>query len=262
MEINKIYNEDCLYTMSERLVGQSIDIILTSPPYNTGRDLKSQRARDNHEGRYDEYSESKTNEEYDDFTVNLFNGFDKVLSPNGVVLYNISYGTENPTQMWTCISEVCKRTNFTIADVIVWKKQSALPNNVSSNKLTRICEFVFVLCRKSEYNTFTMNKEVASKREDNGQTMYKNVFNFIEAPNNDGVNALNKATFSTIFARKLLNMYAKPNSLVYDCFMGTGTTAIACIREKHRFVGSEISTKQWEYANERINIELSQPTLF
>lgn len=260
--MNKIWNEDCLETMVSHLVDRSIDIVLTSPPYNTGRDLKSQRARDNHEGRYDEYSESKSNEEYDNFTVNLFNGFDKVLSHNGVVLYNISYGTENPTQMWTCISEVCKRTNFTIADVVVWKKQSALPNNVSANKLTRICEFVFVLCRKSEYDTFTMNKEVSSKRKDNGQTMYKNVLNFIEAPNNDGANELNKATFSTIFARKLLNMYAKPNSLVYDCFMGTGTTAIACIREKHRFIGSEISTKQWEYANERIKQELSQPTLF
>lgn len=107
-----------------------------------------------------------------------------------------------------------------------------------------------------------MNKETSSKREDNGQTMYKNVFNFIEAPNNDGSNALNKATFSTAFVRKLLNMYAKPNSLVYDCFMGTGTTAIACIREKHRFVGSEISTKQWDFANERINKELQQLTLF
>lgn len=262
MEVNKIWNEDCLVSMRGRLLGGGIDIVLTSPPYNTGRDLKSQRARDNHEGRYDEYSENKSNDEYDDFTVDLFNGFDGILRPNGVVLYNISYGTENPTQMWTCISEVCKRTNFTIADVIVWKKSSALPNNVSSNKLTRICEFVFVLCRKSEYATFTMNKDVSSNREDNGKTIYKNVFNFIEAPNNDGANALNKATFSTVFARKLLNMYAKPDSLVYDCFMGTGTTAIACIREKHRFVGSEISAKQWDFANDRINRELQQLTLF
>lgn len=45
MEVNIIYNEDCLYTMNERLIG-GIDVVLTSPPYNTGRDLKTQRARD------------------------------------------------------------------------------------------------------------------------------------------------------------------------------------------------------------------------
>ena len=41
-----------------------------------------------------------------------------------------------------------------IADVITWKKRSALPNNTSPNKCTRICEYVCVFCRKEEYDTF------------------------------------------------------------------------------------------------------------
>ena len=286
MEVNKIWNEDCLQTMSSKLVGGGIDIVLTSPPYNTGRDLKSQRARDDHEGRYDEYSESKTNEEYDGFTVNLFNGFDKVLSPNGVVLYNISYGTENPTQMWTCISDVCKRTNFTIADVVVWKKQSALPNNVSANKLTRICEFVFVLCRKSEYDTFTMNKEVSSKREDNGQTIYKNVFNFIEAPNNDGqmpnsmhlrreeglpdeeyyvrnkrdvwnvsVKPCKEAHFATFppeLIRPCILAGCRVGGVVLDPFMGSGTTALVAKGIGRDYIGIELNPEYKAIAERRL----------
>lgn len=263
MEINTIYNEDCRVSI-QRMIDTNtlVDLILTSPPYNTARDLRSERARANHEGRYDEYSESMTNDEYDEFTVGLFNGFDKILKPNGVVLYNINYGTENPTQMWTCIADVCRKTNFTIADTIVWKKKAALPNNVSPNKLTRICEFVFVLCRKNEYSSFLMNKTIKSQREDTGQSMFNNIFNFIEAANNDGANPLNKATYSTEFVCKLLDMYAQPKSLVYDPFMGTGTTAMGCIEYNHNFIGSELSPQQCEYAKSRITMKLNTPTLF
>lgn len=260
---NVIFNEDCLVTMRRmKEDGVKVDLVLTSPPYNTGRDLRSERARNNHEGRYDEYSESKTNSEYDDFTVSLFKSYDGILNKDGVVLYNISYGTENPTQMWTCVADVCRNTDFMIADCIVWRKKSALPNNVSPNKLTRICEFVFVLCRKDEYATYFMNKEVSSVRGDNGQKMYKNVFNYIEAANNDGSNDLNKATFSTEFVRKLLQMYAKDGMTVYDSFMGTGTTAIGALKEKCFYIGSELSKAQCDYANNRIKQETSQLTLF
>lgn len=260
---NVIFNEDCLLTMKRmKEEGVKVDLIVTSPPYNTGRNLKSERARNNHEGRYDEYSESKTNDEYDSFTVDLFNGYDGILKENGVVLYNISYGTENPTQMWTCIADVCRKTNFMIADCIVWKKSSALPNNVSPNKLTRICEFVFVLCKKTDYMSYFMNKQISSLREDTGQRLYKNVFNYIEAANNDGTNPLNKATFSTELVRKLLQMYSDKGMLVYDSFMGTGTTAIGAIKEGCFYVGSEISSAQCDYANNRIKQETSQLSLF
>lgn len=259
---NKIFNEDCFITM-ERMKenGFKADLVLTSPPYNTGRDIKGNRAINNHESRYDEYSESKSNEEYDDFIVNLFNHYDNIISENGVVLFNVSYGNENPTQMWTCISEVFRKTNFMIADCIVWKKSSAIPNNRSSNKTTRICEFVFVFCRKNEYMSFFMNKKEL-KKTTKGQANYENVFNFIEAANNDGSNNLNKATFSTELVRKLLLMYSKKGMTVYDSFMVTGTTAIGCIREKMNYIGSEISKSQCDYSEKRIKIENAQLSLF
>lgn len=79
------------------------------------------------------------------------------------------------------------------------------------------------------------------------------MYNYIEASNNDGVNPLNKATFSTELIRKLLDMYiCDSDSIVYDCFMGTGTTAYACKSKKLDYVGSEISEAQVEYANQRL----------
>ena len=149
------------------------------------------------------------------------------------------------------LSDVIDNTNFTIADRIVWKKASALPNNVSHNKLTRITEDIYVFCRKNEFKTFNANKTVSSVRK-TGQKMYNNVFNFIEAKNNDGSCKLNKATYSSELCEKLLTIYAKDNAIIYDPFMGTGTTGIACYNMGLDCFGSELSEAQVEYSKERL----------
>ena len=157
MKLNTIYNEDCFITM-DRMINQNkkVSAVITSPFYNTGRGSschKSQKSRDNYEGRYDVHLDNMTDDEYIDFTIRLFEKYDKIIKKNGVILYNISYGSENTHLMWLVIAEIIKKTNFVVADDIIWKKKSALPNNVSSNKLTRIVEHIFVFCRKSEFKT-------------------------------------------------------------------------------------------------------------
>lgn len=258
MDLETIYNEDCLETMS-KMDERSVDVVLTSPPYNTSR--KSATNLDNHEARYEEYGDCLTDEEYTEWSIKIFEGFDKVLKPNGCVLYNMSYSSENTWLLWNLVAALQQRTNFVVADCIVWKKKSALPNNTSSNKLTRICEFVFVFCRKDEFATFNCYKGESSTRT-TGQTMYANVFNYVDAPNNDYSCPIHKATYSTILCRKLLGVYSKEGDVVYDPFMGVGTTAIACVRDKRRWIGSEISERYCKWAENRIKIESSQLRLF
>ena len=144
----KILNEDCRETL-KKLKDKSIRGVLTSPFYNTCRSTnynKTQKSRDNYEGRYDVHLDNLTDEEYIEFTISLFNDFDRVIKDNGCVLYNLSYGSENTHLMWLVVAEIIKKTEWTVADDIIWKKKSALPNNVSPNKLTRIVEHVFVFC--------------------------------------------------------------------------------------------------------------------
>lgn len=253
LELNKIYCESNLETMA-RMPDNFIDLIVTSPPYNIIRPNSTDRG-------YDVYKDGICNDEYIDWTLKIFENFNNILKKNGVVLYNMSYGTENTILMNLVIADIIRKSNFTLADIIVWKKKSATPNNVSHNKLTRIVEFVYVFCRKDDFYTFKCNKHKLKER-DTGQSIYENVFNFINASNNDESNDLNKATFSTEFVRKLFKIYAKENSLVYDPFMGTGTTAKACIIDKHNFIGSELSINQVEYANKRLQPYLNQQTLF
>ena len=255
----EIYNEDCFETMENVPVGQ-FDIILTSPFYNTNKKAGQTRTLKNtstKEGqydyvRYDTHVDSMTNEQYCDFTERLFLEFDRVLNLNGVVLYNISYGAENTEGMFLAINSVLTKTPFTIADVIVWKKSNALPNSCSPNRLTRIWEFVFVFCRKTELKTFRCNKSVKSYRK-TGQAAYENVFNFIEAKNNDEPCPYNKATYSTDLCKQLLYRYAVGKKVtVYDPFMGSGTTAVACQELGYDCYGSEISENQVKWAKERL----------
>lgn len=267
MKVNKIYNEDCFVTMS-KIYKNSVDCVLTSPPYNTGgrieywsnKIINGKRVY-NKDKRYDEYLDTKTTQEYIEWSINLFNAYEKILKVNGTILYNISYGNENPNVLWLLLAEIINKTKFMIADCMIWKKKTALPNSTSKNKLTRICEFVFVIVRKDEFMTFHSNKEVTNTTSKK-QNFYEVFYNILEAKNNDGSNNLNKATFSTELVRKLLNIYVSEQSLVYDSFMGTGTTALGCINENINYIGSELSKDQCNYANKRIKQFMAQQRLF
>lgn len=256
MAMIKIYNENCFKTMAN-MQSDTIDIILTSPFYNTNKKQGAVKTvTDCIDGkfpylRYDIPIDVMTNAQYDEFTSDLFKAYDRILKPNGVILYNLSYGNENTAGMITAINRVITDTVFTIADIIVWKKRQAMPNNCSKNRLTRICEFVFVIVRKSELKTFNSNKKVKSVRV-TGQRSYENIYNFVEAKNNDGSCPYNKCTYSSELCEKLLSIYAPANSIVYDSFMGSGTTAVACKKLNLDCIGSEISQKQCEFARSRL----------
>ncbi len=237
-----LYNGDCLDLMDN--VGK-VDKIITSPPYNTIRPNSSDRG-------YDVYKDGMTNEQYIKWILKIFKKYDEILNENGAVIFNMSYGTENTEAMNLLVAEIIKNTNFTLADIIVWKKQTATPNNVSSNKMTRIVEFVYVFCRRDEFYTFTSNKKVLGKRDDTGQLIYENVYNFFEAKNNDITQNLNKATFSKDFVQELIDRYVKKDDIVLDNFSGTGTTLIACAENDIKSVGIELSKAQCEFTVTRI----------
>lgn len=261
IKIDNIYNCDCMQGLEELYAqyGNSlIDCVITSPPYNTGRNSDNLA---NHEGRYDIYQEQRDNDEYSKWTLDLFEHYNSILKPNGIVLYNMSYGTENTTLMSLTVADIIRKTPFTLADIIVWEKNSALPNNVSTNKLTRICEFVYVFCRKTEFDTFMCNKKVTSQRE-SGQKMYENIFNKILAKNNDENCPYNKATYSTELVNKLMNIYCPQNIVVLDTFMGSGTTAVACAKSGRHYLGFELSQKQCDWANNRLHKITNQVSIF
>ena len=60
----------------------------------------------------------------------------------------------------------------------------------------------------------------------------------------------------------IINASTKEGDTVLDPFMGSGTTAIACIREKRNFIGFELNKEYYDKACKRIQLEMAQPSLF
>ena len=244
--IDKIFNENCFTTLEH--FDHDVNVIMTSPPYN----MTKRKGGYADSGRYDVYHDWLTVEEYLAFTSKLFNALDRALKQNGVVLYNFSYSIENPSLPYKLVTTIENETPFALADTIVWKKSSGLPFPANKRRLARLWEFVFVFCRKDELDTFEVHKGVSSVSQKTGQTYYRNHYNFIEAKNNDGVCPYNQATYSSELCEKLLSLYCAPNGVVYDPFMGSGTTAVACKKLGLHYIGSEISKNQCEWAKERL----------
>lgn len=247
MCFNMIVCGDTIEQM-EKMRDKSIGLVLTSPPYNKSR--KGGKTED-YTAMYKNYHDNMSYEDYMKWLMEIFKEYDRILEENGVVLFNINYSTDKKPNLapFDLIMRLEHESNFTLADNICWKKQTALPNNVS-NKLTRIWENVLVFVRKKEYKTFNINKKVKSVSR-TGQKYYENMYNYIEAKNNDGANKLNKATFSSDLVSQLLDMYYVRGT-VLDNFNGTGTTTKTCFEKNIPCVGIEKDEEQCEFAKKRI----------
>jgi site-specific DNA-methyltransferase (adenine-specific) len=231
---------------------QSVDLIITSPPYNLS---KKRKGGPSDKGKYDIYKDNKNEDDYIAWTIEVFNGYDKVVKKDRVVLYNFSYSIENPSLPYKLAARIVENTNWEIVDTILWKKSTSMPHPASYNRLNRIYEFIWVFARKKEVKTFKMFKNVTSVSE-KGQKYYEIVDNYLEAKNNDGPNELNKATFSTDLVTKLIDIYGTSGDVVYDSFSGIGTTALGAMEKNCNFLGSEISDKQCELALKKIKSKL------
>lgn len=226
--MNYIFNENSFKTMNRDELLKKIDLIITSPP--------------------DKYLK-KFNKEYVSWSINLFKNFDKILKENSCVLYNLSY-SKNPINLFALISDVVENTTFTVADIIIWKKDNIISNNKSKNKLNKITEYIFVFCRKDEIKTFNTNKSVISYSDKlNRPTSYSDIDDFIITENYDEFNINDKNNFSVDLILELLNRYGIKDGIVYDPFIRYGITAKGAIEFGMNYIGSELDINKIELAN-------------
>lgn len=252
MEKNIIYNENCKTTLN-RFDDNCIDGIITSPPYNINTE-KSDCYYNNGYSELDGLSEK----DYINIRLDEFKEFSRVIKDKGVICYNISYSKENPVLPTLLISEINNKTDLTIADIITWKKSHAIPFQTSPTKLSRITELIYIFVKKDHLHTFRTNKEISKINKKTGQKFYKNYLNYIEAKNNDGYKSQLKATYSQDLVNKLIKIYFPKQSLIYDPFIGIGTTALSCIDNGLEYIGSELTKNHYDITVERIDKKIKE----
>lgn len=263
LKTNLFMNGDSLKLIKE-LPANSIDYIITSPPYNYSSTLNSQRDKNGKrkkDNMYDFFKDYMSSDEYCQWTIELFNEFDRVLKKGGIILYNFSFSAENPMLPQLMLASIHIATKFTKEGVIQWIKKKAMVSN--SNVLPqKYSEDLYILMRKGEKKYAKTNRKVSSVSK-NGRINYKQFPNVIYAANGTQIDNLNRATFSTDLINQLLDGFVSDNTVVLDPFMGTGTTAVSCLNAKRgiKFIGMELSSKQVAYSYKRVKEECGNDLL-
>jgi len=246
MEENIIYNEDCKETF-DRISDKAIDGIITSPPYN----INTERSDCYYNNGYSEL-DKLSEDDYLKIRVNEFKEFSRIIKDRGVICYNISYAKENPILPTLLVSRIHEETDLTVADIICWKKNTAMPFQTSPTKLSRITELIYIFVKKENLHKFKTNKKISKINKRTGQKFYKNYTNYIEAKNNDGYKCNLKASYSQDLVNQLINIYFAKGSLIYDPFTGIGTTQLSCIKNDCNYIGSELLKEHYDNAIERM----------
>jgi len=216
--------------------GGKADLCFTSPPYNQGGtsgDLFSHGKRV--ESLYTEDTDNKTKEEYFDFCISIFNSFSSIVKEEHAVVWNVSYNAKSRDDYGKIVfSEL---NPFSVKETIVWNKGGSI-NLPQTGIYSRKCEFVFVMSKCDGY----LSSQVYGDCR----------WNLFETTK---INQLrnHKATFSVEFADKCISDFSTKYNSVFDPFMGSGTTLIACEQLDRKCYGMEIDplycdviVKRWE----------------
>lgn len=247
MEVNYIYNEDCLDTL-KKMDDDSIDLIVTSPPYNKGfyadKNARQSDVWATLDGRkigYDVYEDSMPPSEYEDWQKTVISECLRVIKPSGSIFYNhkdiIYKGTIVPPK-WVY--------DFNVKQQIIWDVQSS--PMIDPHYFMPAFEYVYWIVKDPHDVYFDKSKSI----------FRTNIWRINRERNE------HPAPFPEKLVRNIVNCCTKDGSIIYDPFAGSGTTAIATIRSGggRKYILSEISEGYVEMANKRISMETKQLNLF
>lgn len=264
MELNKIYNENCLATMSKMPDG-FLDMTCTSPPYDNLRVYAGES--------------QWTFELFQEIARELF----RVTKQGGVVVWVVGDATVNGSETGTSFKQALyfKEIGFNLHDTMIYLKDALqFPD---ATRYGQVFEYSFILSKGSP-KTFKPLRDrrnvsfgrvvTGTARNADGSTRrascygqeiaeYGMRFNVWMIPSVKGNGETSHpATFPESLAKDHILSWSNENDIVYDPFMGSGTTAKAAHQLKRQWIGSEISEEYVELANKRLEPYLMQETLF
>ena len=228
--LNKIYNEDCNIGI-KRIPDNTIDLVIIDPPYlinNHNIKIKNDLSKEimKYNSELNKYNLS------DGYDTNIL--FELIRVMKKINIYIFCNCEQIPFYINFFVNNFkCK------LDILIWNKTNALP--LFNNKYLTDKEYCLYF-RKGGYCN--------PKNYEDAKTVFYYPINIKDKK---------KWHHPTIkpeeLIRKIIRNSSKENDVVLDCFMGSGTTAICCIKENRNYIGFEINKEFYDISLKRINEE-------
>ncbi len=236
-----IYNDDILKFNS--IENSSIDLIVTSPPYNV--DIK-----------YEKYDDEIPYDEYLIFTRKWLAKCYDFVKDDGRLCLNIPLDKfkGGHQSVYADITTIAKQVGWKYHSTIIWNEQNISRRTAWGSWLSASAPFVIapvevivILYKKRWKKTSGSRKSDISREEFMAWT--NGVWNFSgESRNKVG----HPAPFPVELPRRCIKLFSFVGDTVLDPFLGSGTTLIACVETNRIGIGVEIDRKYCELAKKRL----------
>lgn len=210
----ELYNDDC-FKIFPNIPSDSVDVSFTSPPYNRKRNDK-----------YKNYTDQI--DDYFGFCCNAIDELRRVTKK--YVIFNLQANYYNRADVYKIIGKYAD----SIVNIIIWEKTNPLPAN--GYNITNAYEFFLVISNTplKSNTTYTKNHITTSVNSDTTTKIHK---------------AVMKQTVSDWFIEK----FTTDGMIIFDPFMGLGTTGISCVKNGRDFIGIEKDPLYFDIGRKRIN---------
>lgn len=229
----------------ETIPDNSVHLMVTSPPYNATK----------------EYDEDLTLGEYLSFLKNVFAETYRVLVPGGRACINVANLGRKPYLPLTAfINQIMLELGFLMRGEIIWDKaSSAGPSTAwgswksASNPILRDVHEYILVFSKGDYKRHLTKKEKETKLNSVGRDEFLEWTKTIWQMKSASAKRIgHPAPFPLELPTRLIELYSFETDIVLDPFMGSGTTAIAALDKKRKYVGYEILEEYIILAQQRI----------
>lgn len=252
--LDKIFHEDCSLTLA-KMPENHLDLVVTSPPYFNVKD-------------YVEY-ESYTS--YLDELRAIFTEVYRTVKVGRMVAVNISSiliprqsrldkSRRIPLPMHFVV--LMEGIGFEFLEDIIWKKPEGSSFNRNGGfyrtrnpvtyKPNLVTEYIFVFQKPAPYLLDKIIRDTPEDIKNNSK-----VADGYERTNVWKINPISSsehlAPYPEELVENLINYYSFIGDVVYDPFMGSGTTAVVAKKMGRRYIGSEIHAKYVDLANNRLD---------
>jgi len=223
----------------KKIPDNSVDMILTSPPYNMNLRVRKGREYSTQVlpgicSKYKDFKDNLTMPEYYEFTKGVLT---ECLRVSDLVFYNVQFLTGNKTALFKIIGEFSDK----MKEVIIWDKTHAQPA-VRAGIMNSQFEVLLVLQNSRPYFRLFETAEF-----DRGT-----LSNIWHIKKGKKLSKDHGAIFPEELAEKVISNFSAEGATVLDPFMGTGTTGVVCKRLKRDFIGIELGRDCFAFAKKRI----------